>query len=40
MAAVVAGNAIAGPSLIRGWGSVAVSYPEFAHDFDQLTVPK
>jgi 3-phosphoshikimate 1-carboxyvinyltransferase len=32
MAAAIAANAIEGDSTVRGWGSVAVSYPAFADD--------
>lgn len=39
MAAAVAANAVEGESHVRGWGSVAISYPQFAHDLEQLTVP-
>jgi 3-phosphoshikimate 1-carboxyvinyltransferase len=36
MAAAIAGNAIEGETRVRGWGSVAVSYPTFAADLDEL----
>jgi 3-phosphoshikimate 1-carboxyvinyltransferase len=32
LAAAVAANAMPGPSTVRGWQSVAVSYPSFAED--------
>ena len=37
MAGAVAANAIEGESRVRGWQSVAVSYPGFAADFERLT---
>ncbi|MSO79695.1 MAG: 3-phosphoshikimate 1-carboxyvinyltransferase [Acidimicrobiia bacterium] len=40
MAIAVAGNALEGESHIQEWGSVAVSYPEFAQDLERLTVAK
>jgi 3-phosphoshikimate 1-carboxyvinyltransferase len=36
LAAAVAANAMAGESTVRGWHSVAVSYPRFADDLAQL----
>lgn len=39
MAMAVAANAIDGESHVRGWSSVAVSYPEFAADLEALTTP-
>lgn len=36
MAAAVAAHALDGPSTVRGWAVVAVSYPEFAADFATL----
>ncbi|MEX0666049.1 MAG: 3-phosphoshikimate 1-carboxyvinyltransferase [Acidimicrobiia bacterium] len=36
MAAAVAASAVEGESRVRGWSSVAVSYPHFAEDLDQL----
>jgi 3-phosphoshikimate 1-carboxyvinyltransferase len=37
MAAAVAANATDGESVVEGWRSVTVSYPEFGDDFDVLT---
>jgi 3-phosphoshikimate 1-carboxyvinyltransferase len=37
MAAAVAANALDGESRVRGWSSVAVSYPRFSEDLDDLT---
>ena len=37
MAAAVAANALAGESTVRGWGAVAVSYPDFADDLAAAT---
>jgi 3-phosphoshikimate 1-carboxyvinyltransferase len=37
MAAAVAANAIEGETQIRGWSSVAVSFPEFAETLDRLS---
>ena len=37
MAAAVAANAVAGASTVRGWRTVAVSYPRFADDLAALT---
>jgi len=37
MAAAVAANAIEGESQIRGWSSVAVSYPDFAETLEHLS---
>jgi len=37
MAAAVAANAVAGTSTVRGWATVAVSYPGFADDLAALT---
>ena len=39
MAAAVAANATEGESHVRGWDSVAISYPQFAHDLERLSVP-
>jgi 3-phosphoshikimate 1-carboxyvinyltransferase len=39
MAAAIAANAVTGESSIRDWGSVGISYPDFALDLDRLTVP-
>jgi 3-phosphoshikimate 1-carboxyvinyltransferase len=36
LAAAVAANAMAGESVVRGWHSVAVSYPDFAQDLAAL----
>jgi 3-phosphoshikimate 1-carboxyvinyltransferase len=36
MAMAVAANAIDGPSTVRGWQAVGVSYPGFAADLDLL----
>jgi 3-phosphoshikimate 1-carboxyvinyltransferase len=36
LAAAVAANAMPGESTVRGWNSVAVSYPRFAHDLGVL----
>jgi 3-phosphoshikimate 1-carboxyvinyltransferase len=36
LAAAVAANAMAGESTVRGWHSVAVSYPRFADDLAEL----
>lgn len=38
LAAAVAANAMTGESIVRGWHSVAVSYPRFAEDLAALTV--
>jgi 3-phosphoshikimate 1-carboxyvinyltransferase len=37
MAAAIAANATEGESRVRGWQSVAVSYPQFADDLEALT---
>jgi 3-phosphoshikimate 1-carboxyvinyltransferase len=37
LAAAVAANAMPGESTVRGWHSVAVSYPRFAEDLAALT---
>jgi 3-phosphoshikimate 1-carboxyvinyltransferase len=37
LAAAVAANAMPGESTVRGWHSVAVSYPHFADDLGTLT---
>jgi 3-phosphoshikimate 1-carboxyvinyltransferase len=37
MAAAVAANALDGESTVRGWGAVAVSYPDFADDLAAVT---
>jgi 3-phosphoshikimate 1-carboxyvinyltransferase len=37
LAAAVAANAMTGESIVRGWHSVAVSYPRFAEDLAALT---
>jgi 3-phosphoshikimate 1-carboxyvinyltransferase len=37
LAAAVAANAMVGESTVRGWHSVAVSYPSFAEDLAELT---
>ncbi len=39
MAVAVAANAVEGESRLCGWDSVAISYPDFAHDLEALTVP-
>lgn len=39
MAMATAANAVEGTSYVKEWGSVAISYPDFAHDLEQLTVP-
>jgi 3-phosphoshikimate 1-carboxyvinyltransferase len=36
LAAAVAANAMPGESTVRGWRSVAVSYPRFADDLGTL----
>ena len=36
MAAAIAANATEGPSTVRGWQAVGVSYPGFAADLEQL----
>jgi len=37
MAAAIAANALDGESTVRGWGAVAVSYPDFADDLAAAT---
>jgi 3-phosphoshikimate 1-carboxyvinyltransferase len=37
MAAAIAANALPGESTVRGWGAVAVSYPDFADDLAAAT---
>jgi 5-enolpyruvylshikimate-3-phosphate synthase len=37
MAGAVAALALEGETTVRGWGSVATSYPEFTRDLAALT---